>query len=391
MKANPGGQIDLKEIIGRDKIIEQIWETLEQQSIRMNAERRIGKTSIIKKLGAEPRKGWAPIYQDLEQYHTAAEFAVAVYREVGQFLSARQRTARRAMDLLKSIGGIEVGGLIKLPSLSRETPWKDILSSSIQDLADEHSNLNDRLLFLWDEVPFMLANIKNHEGESVAMEVLDILRGLRQSCDIRMILTGSIGLHHVISSLKLKGYANSPVNDTLAVTIPPLGHEYACELASKLIEGEHILSESHQHLVETIAHLSDGFPFYIHHIVKALKQSGLEGTPDAAEQIVSQQLLDANDPWELKHYSDRIPTYYGKDNEKAVLGILDGVADRTKAISVNELLAELKSTGTLDDREQLVNLLRLTEQDHYLSRNRDGHYQFQFPLLQRWWKLSRGL
>ena len=47
MKANPGGQIDLEEIVGRDQIIEQIWDTLEQQSITMNAERRIGKTTRV--------------------------------------------------------------------------------------------------------------------------------------------------------------------------------------------------------------------------------------------------------------------------------------------------------------------------------------------------------
>lgn len=50
MKANPGGQIDLNEVVGRDEIIKQIWDTIDQQSIRINAERRIGKTTIIKKL-----------------------------------------------------------------------------------------------------------------------------------------------------------------------------------------------------------------------------------------------------------------------------------------------------------------------------------------------------
>lgn len=57
MKANPGGQIGLKEVVGRDEVIEQIWDTLEQQSIIMNAERLIGKTTIIKKLNQEPRSG----------------------------------------------------------------------------------------------------------------------------------------------------------------------------------------------------------------------------------------------------------------------------------------------------------------------------------------------
>ena len=128
MKANPGGQIDLRDVIGRDQIIEQIWDTLEHQSIRMNAERRIGKTTIIRKLEAEPRSGWVPIFQDLEQYHTARDFAVAVYREVDRFLSMHKRGARRAKELLKSLGGTEVGSVLKLPDLAGDAPWKDILS-----------------------------------------------------------------------------------------------------------------------------------------------------------------------------------------------------------------------------------------------------------------------
>lgn len=270
MKANPGGQIDLKDIVGRDQLIEQIWDTLEQQSIRMNAERRIGKTTIIKKLRAEPRAGWVPIFQDLEQYHSAREFALAVYREVDRFLSARKRSARRVREFFKSIGGAEVGDIVKLPDFMGEAAWKNILLYSIQDLVQERERQDERPL-------------------------------------------------------------------------------------------------------------------------KALKQSRWKGSPEAVEQLVSRQLLDVNDPWELNHYRERIPVYYGKDSERVVLGILDGIAVRTEATSINELLAELKSTGTLDDRDRLLGLLRLIEQDHYLSRDAEGRYRFRFPLLQRWWKLSRGL
>jgi hypothetical protein len=60
----------------------------------------------------------------------------------------------------------------------------------------------------------MLANIRDREGEQTAMEVLDTLRALRQTNSaLRMIITGSIGLYHVITSLKDKNYANSPIND----------------------------------------------------------------------------------------------------------------------------------------------------------------------------------
>ncbi len=407
MKANPGGQIDLAEVVGRDQLIGQIWDTLEQQSIRMTAERRIGKTTIIRKLCAEPRPGWVPIFQDLERYHSAREFALSVYQEVNRFLSFHKRFARRSKDFLKSLGGIEVGGVFKLPEMTADTPWQDILSLAIQDLVEELERLDKRPLFLWDEVPFMLDSIRRQEGEPVAMAVLDSLRALRQThgtSGLRMVLTGSIGLHHVIAGLKRQNYANSPLNDTYPLEVPSLDAEPARELATRLIEGERVRisrsSDSDSDTADAVARLADRFPFYIHHIVKALKQAALTSTtgadPALVEQVVVQQLLDPNDPWELSHYRERIPIYYGSDSEQAVLGILDGLAARAAdatpvALSINDLLAEGRAAGTLDDRDRLIDLLRLMEQDHYLSRDAAGSYRFRFPLLQRWWRLARGL
>lgn len=394
MKTNPGGQIDLSEVVGRDEVINQIWDTIAQQSIRMNAERRIGKTTIIKKLCAEPRSGWMPIFQDLEQYHTALEFAEAVYAEVDRFLSTRKRTTRRTKEFLASIGGTEIGGKLKLPKFERNAPWKEILTKAIEDLVEERDKHDERPLFLWDEVPYMLASISTRHGERVAMEVLDTLRALRQDQGdkgLRMILTGSIGIHHVIHSLKRQNYANSPLNDTFLLEVLPLAQAPARELAAKLVTGEIIPTKFPDELSDTIARIADGFPFYIHHIVKAIKLTGRAASPELVEQIVSSQLLDANDPWELNHYRERIPVYYGKEDEAAVLGILDGVAVRDAPFSINELLTELKNMGLLSDREHLITLLRLVEQDHYLSRDTQGRYQFRFALLKRWWILSRGL
>jgi len=401
MKANPGGQIDLAEVVGRDLLIEQIWDTLEQQSIRMTAERRIGKTTIILKMRAEPRSGWVPIFQDLERYHSAREFALSVYREVDRFLSGRERIARRSHAFLKTLGGTEVGGILKLPEFGAEAPWQDILNCAIQDLVQERARNDERPLFLWDEMPFMLDSIRKQEGEPVAMAVLDNLRALRQThgaAGLRMVLTGSIGLHHVIAALKRQSYSNSPLNDTYPLEVPPLDAEPAHELAARLIEGERIRAPSPYETAAAIAQLADGFPFYIHHIVKALKRAPGAATADPAlvEQVVVSQMLDANDPWELGHYRSRIPDYYGAHLERAVLGILDGIAARASgaepiAVSINDLLAEGRAAGTLDDRERLIDLLRLMEQDHYLSRDANGHYRFRFPLLQRWWRLARGL
>ncbi len=390
MKANPGGQIDPSAVVGRDELINEIWDTLGRQSIRMTAERRIGKTTIIKKMSEEPRSGWRVKYCDLERIHTANEFAMSVYQEVDEFLSRFGKAKRGAKDLLSKLGGIEIGGQLKLPEGSNQH-WKEILTATIVDLMSVDDPNAERLLFLWDEVPFMLQNIRDGEGEKTAMQVLDVLRSLRQSHKgFRMLITGSIGLHHVFASLKAAGYANAPVNDMLQIEVPALKPQDACQLAKELIAGEGLECSDLDDSSLLIAISADYFPYYIHHIARGLRVSGASAEPDSIEKLVSRCLVDSNDPWELRHYSDRIPTYYG-DRSPQVVGVLDELAVSKASLSIDQLLNALKQVGNFDDREELMKLFRLLEQDHYLARDDEGCYFFRFPLICRWWVLDRGL
>jgi hypothetical protein len=390
MKANPGGQIDIKAVVGRDGIIGQIWDTIAQQSVVMTAERRIGKTTIIRKMQAEPSPGWIPVFQDLESHHTAAEFAMAVYREIHQFLSNKGKAARRAKECFSAMGGAEVGGVFKFPEKAG-AQWKDVLTRAVEDLVHENDESGTKLLFLWDEVPFMLANIRDREGERTAMEVLDVLRALRQThAGLRMVITGSIGLHHVLTSLKDKNYGNAPFNDMAAINVPALAPADAVKLSHQLINGEYLECPDPDLSAAAIANEGDFFPYYIHHIVKALKIRSLAATPEHVAEIVASQLINPDDPWELRHYRERIPIYYGDDHE-AVCLLLDELACRTDFAPVDDLLAMLKSSSTFDDRERLLRLLSLMERDHYLSRDAEGRYRFAFPLIRRWWKINRGL
>jgi hypothetical protein len=226
------------------------------------------------------------------------------------------------------------------------------------------------------------------------MEVLDTLRALRQNFGgkgLRMILTGSIGFHHIIQSLKDQQYSNAPLNDLYPLEIQTLSDPDAQQLAEKLLVGEQIGCDDQTAVAQCIASLSDCFPYYIHHIVKAQKLSGHTAETNSITKLVENQLLSANDPWQLEHYQKRIPIYYGQASEKAVLSILDFLAmQNEQAVTVQALLNDLQHQSISLDREQLLNMLKLLEQDHYLHRTIDG-YRFRYSLIQRWWRLSRGL
>ena len=55
MRANPGGIVGPEDVIGRDDLIAELWQTLEKQSVVLTSERRIGKTSVIRKMKDEKK------------------------------------------------------------------------------------------------------------------------------------------------------------------------------------------------------------------------------------------------------------------------------------------------------------------------------------------------
>ncbi len=384
-KANPGGALDPNFIFGRDRLIAQVWNVLDRQCVLLNAERRIGKTSIVRKMAANPPAGWLAVFQDLEKIHTPREFAEAVFQQVQQYLGwvdqVKSKARKAAEDHKTGDYGLNARS------------WKELLEDSIRQLMAAQQKSGKRLVMLWDEVPYMINNIRKREGEQVAVEVLDQLRSLRQeNPDLRMVFTGSVGLHHVLDSIQKAQISAAPVNDMYSMEVTPLEHDDAVSLARELLIGESLKPVDLYKSAATIASEADFFPFYIHHIVAGLRLNGIAPEPDAIRTLVRRQLTDANDPWELGHFRQRIPVYYSAEKDAALVTLLlDHLAGCSDFLGVSDLLAAVQMQEMKLSRDDLIRILRLMERDHYLKRNEDGLYQFRFELIQRWWKMDRGL
>ncbi|MBK7992560.1 MAG: ATP-binding protein [Blastocatellia bacterium] len=394
MKANPGGYIEPTNVVGRDDFIKTIWNILEQQSLVLTAERRIGKTSILNKMEAENKalqnnsflKKHLIFKGDLEGFRSPLEFVEWLYKEIQPYLSPLQKNTTRISKFLSKFGETEIAGILKLPKIIGDS-WKILLNELISDLME---NQTDTPIFFFDEFPMMLDNIVIDHGEKAAMEMLDVLRALRQTYPkLRMIYTGSIGLHHVIRKLKKAGYANDPTNDMKAVDVSPLAIDDAQDLALKLLKGENISTQNLEEVAKAIAENVDGFPFYIHGIVSELKQHKDVDVKNVNE-LVNEKLVEGNDSWHLGHYESRIHKYYSSDESKISLIILDILASADKLLSFNEIFNLLKSEMLIEDKEIVRKLLRLLQQDHYITRQTDGCFHFRLSIIKRFWKINRG-
>ncbi len=90
-------------------------------------------------------------------------------------------------------------------------------------------------------------------------------------------------------------------------------------------------------------------------------------------QLVDDAIKDPTDPWDLKHYRNRLADYYGAD-AKMIGKILDIYAHANTALSIDDTWMRLQSEGSpLSDRDQLVEFVERLALDHYLVLRRCRH------------------
>lgn len=392
-----GGNVPPAKAIGRDAFIRKMWRNLENQSVVLVAERRIGKTTVIRKMAEEPEEGWHPIFMLVEGLRSPTEFITRIVESVSPILSGCQRSWVHLQSIYDHLGGQKVGTW-ELPELKQN--WKRILAGTLDDIRD---SFDERVLFLWDELPLLISNIKDDHGPQVAMELLDVLRDHRVADDsgkLRMVFTGSIGLHLVVSDLHQRGYRNDPTNDMVTFSLEGLAPEHATELARQGLEalahdGDLELGAPPEDLAAAIADVTDGLPFYVNYCVDRLTE--LEGpielrhVPEAIESLI----LDAEDTAHFAHYAERIEGYYvfhetAEQLAFAILKILCCADEPMPEVVIRDnTAAQIEVTN-----ENLFHkTLGLLVKDHYLTRTiRDGDrsYRFKYEIVRLWWLKNRG-
>jgi hypothetical protein len=386
MRANPGGIVNVKDVVGREKLIGDLWRILDQNSVILEAARRVGKTSILRRMVAEAPPAWEPVYLDLESAHSAGEFAMIVAGQAYAKLRDWSRPDGRLADLLRSLGAIPEGGELRW----RDRPlnsWKRLLVTAIEDLVEHQAEAGRRVVFFFNEMAWMLANIARLDGEATASEILDVLRFLRQSRPIgygfRMLLSGSIGMHHI---LHLVGEHHGPLNDMMKVELPPLSKEAAIELAVHLMADEGLVGDL-RGAAHAVADLTAGYPFYIHLVVYGLKKESRSATADQVLGLILRSIADPFDSLNLSHFRARIPVYYARDGELPPI-LLDSIAASDHPVPFSAMRLAADRAGE-HDSERVRELLRLLVLDYYLIRDAEGHYAFRLPLLRLWWVIDR--
>jgi hypothetical protein len=324
--------------------------------------------------------------RDVEGFRSPSEFIEGIYADVEPILSKKEKARLAIWGLLGKLGGTEIGH-IKLPDVKRH--WKDLLSALFHDIFSDETR---PVIFFWDELPLFLYNVKETSGEQDAMELLDALRALRQKyINLRMVFTGSVGIHQVIGSLRKHGYANDPTNDMRTIEVTPIEPIDGAHLANLLFEGEHIrvlddASKASMALSEAAGHI----PYYIHYLVARISNSNGEIHSQRVQSCLKDLIADPNDPAHFGYYQTRLTTYYGAIEAQIALYALDALAALGRPAASPELLNLVRHRTPAAEEELFREVLQVLLKDHYLFKDANGMFSFRYSIVQSWWTYTRG-
>lgn len=386
---------DPEELFGRKDLVEHLWRQLDGNNVLLLAPRRFGKTGVMRHALLRPRQGFVPVYLDLEDVDSPAEFAWRVTRALlsndqwRSFLSRTKGLPKKLQDWVKGtfdeVGFSEAKVSFKA---SVAEDWEDVTRRLLATL----ENAPDRALLLLDELPSMLERLTEVHGEGTACEFLAWFRTVRlQQKDTlrrhRFIVAGSIGIDVILRSLK----ASDKLNDFVRIAVEPISRSDAESLIRELAKSiDANLSEDH---VETILELiGSPVPYFIHLFFSELAQlpTDIRKSPnrETLEGIYQTRVQGPACKRYFDHYRDRLRRF-GKAGEKAAISILSEIVSAPNGrVSESALFALYKNKrGKGWSDIEFTELMNDLECDWYLVRDpHTNEYFFMVKVIADWWK-----
>lgn len=363
----------------------KVWRYLNRGShLILLAPRRFGKTSLLRAIEKNPRKGYVFLYCMVQSCKTEHDIYKRILEALHEtdFVSNLQKAARKgknyivkAINTIKCISIGETG--IKLNKNHDRVTHQDIIN------AIDHLSLDQKLIIILDEYPDVVEEISSQQGHQAARQLLSHTRELCQhevfNQRAQLIFTGSIGLDTLTTKLQL----SSLINDKEKLLLSPLTQKQALEFIRFITNRNNsniTLNESvSRYLLKKVEWL---VPYYIE-----ILWERLEDHCDS-QDIIDPGTSDIDTAYEalftpgyahFNHWVDRLRRF-NTDERKLAKEILGYTATHGQITrnQYNNIYEKHTSINTHYIIDCLVH-------DGYLFESQERIYQFTSPILKDWW------
>lgn len=380
-KVRAGKPVTGTNFYGRERKVTEFWKEINNgNNLLLVSPRRLGKTSLMRHVEANPQEGWTVVFSNLEGKTTAVSAITEIISKLRQKGGLGERIAS---GFLKAIDGGEIHGF-GLSAKIREAAqddW-DNLSTQFENAIAEATKKDDRLILIIDEFPIIIEKLfSNPNTADQAVSLLQLFRKIRTDTDLedkfQMVVGGSIGLKPVLR----RNNATADANDLKAFRIGPWPKETALAFMGEIAaSGELVLSEELQEQV--LARTGqEPIPYHLQTVLDgliSLEKKDKEITVDDVEAVWRTAIGDV----ELDHYRER----------------LSSVLEGDEVALAEEILAQIVQYGpqlrstlteTLGEAKPAKIALRMLLEDGYLVEEAgdDPMVSFANPMLAEFWRL----
>lgn len=374
-----GPPVEGDDFFGREKEIQKANKLLDSShSLLLSAPRRIGKSSLAKRLIEEKKNlGWKCVYIDLEETTTEDGFlnlVIEAFCKNGIWKQVAEGMSKGLASVLESIEKISLGPV-------------QFNFAKKEDQEDLYKNLKELIrhdedtFIVVDELTLFLTILsKGEDGVEKVTFILNWLRSLRQvsRTKVRWLFCGSVGLRNFTSAMNL-GYT---VNDLTEFSLDELSRDEAAGLLTELCKSENI--EMSDGLVEyTLNKLYWNIPYFIQIIFSNLAEDYADKITREDVDAAYRKLCSEN---YLSTWSERLVEY--GEYELPARQILKLLATRPEGIERESMLNNLMTGQDASKIEAvdytLSKVLAMLENDGYIMR-KDALRMFRSPLLRDYW------
>jgi len=367
--------MEINDLIPRPVIRAELVEALRVGSVLLYGPRRVGKSTLLDLLGAEPPSRWICLRIDLEgSLEQPVEGLAELLRS-----HLVQAGLIGASALAERIEGVQAAGVgVTLREGLQRSPWAQMEDDLLRVVGAMEADL---LVIALDELPWWLDAVAERDEPATARGALASLRRMRQrrglAGRLRVVLTGSIGLAGQASELG----ASAELNDLTTIVMPPMSVEEGATLFEAELTARSLPCCPEAARCATT--LAGGSPYWIKRLAAACGRAGALDV--GAVEVASEALLA---PALRKQFTDEGREHFRRRHTRvmpALLAMLEAVsgADRgnPRQAALNAGLSVQPELTMGETRECLYLLM----DGFYLCEGPQDTLDWVNPLFRRWW------
>jgi len=368
----------------RVKEMALFWRDLETDNLLLLAPRRVGKTSLMRKMEDDAEHhGRTAVYVDVSDCADELHFVQRLYatileNQTGDLLWERIENSwlSQALKRVQKVGG--AGFNIEF------RPDAGSWTRMGEELADALSKLEGRWLIQVDELPVFVLKLLNQgepTGRDRVREFLYWMRRLRsQYTGVVWMLAGSIGLDTVTARLNIADSINDLRIEKLGAFDPP-----TADAMLKALSGAYHVDLDNTVRTRVLTRTGWLAPYYLQLIFKELR--GIDGTvTESNVDAVIEDLLSPHHKTYFDYWYQRLDEELGAPDADYAKAVLHSCCRSSEGSTRSTLsLALVRPIADAELREdKLRYLLDVLQSDGYLVSDHD-RWRFLLPLLREFW------